>query len=490
VPVADVDIDVLPQPGLLIGGHTHTEPTAEMFPHMYAATGKLTYEVPLAGADEIDAAIAAARGAFPIWRGMSPNDRRNLMIAYGAEIRRRNDEMIRLITAENGSPYVVAEAAPTWVAELFEFNAGYTDKIGGQVVATWGGPTPAFDYTLDEPWGVVAVIVPWNGPFVSYDQSLAPALAAGNTIVMKPPELAAYTCLRLAQIALDVGFPPGVINVTPGGPSAGTALTSHPGVDKIFFTGSGATAKRIQAAAAANLTPCGFELGGKSARLIFADADLDQAAMHGISAAVGLSGQACIAGTRVLVENSVYDDVVVRMQTILENIPIGDPRDPANVMGPVISQGSVDRILGFIERAGSLGHGRVVCGGLRLGGDLADGYFIAPTLFADLESGDEVVKDEIFGPVMSVLRFDDEEEAIQIANDTEYGLAAYIETTNLARAHRVSAALDAGTVWVNGFFDLPVGAPFGGVKQSGSGRVGGIYGIQEFTRPKNVWMSL
>jgi acyl-CoA reductase-like NAD-dependent aldehyde dehydrogenase len=487
--VADVDLDALPTPGSLIDGQMHTDPTDEIFPHLYAANGKLTHEVPLGGEAEMDAAVTAARKAFPAWKRMAPNDRRNLMTAFAREVRRQSDALARLITAENGSPTMGVGGMPTWVAELFEYNAGFTDKIGGQVVKTWGGPTDAFDYTLDEPWGVIAVIVPWNGPFVSFGQTLAPALAAGNTVVIKPPEFAPYSCLRLGQIATEAGFPPGVINVVPGGPTGGNALVSHPGVDKIFFTGSGGTARKIQAAAIANLTPAGFELGGKSARLVFADADLDAAARHALSAAVGLAGQACIAGTRVLVEDSVYDQVIVKMTEIASQIPIGDPRDPSTIMGPVISAGAVDRIMGFIDRATSAGCG-LAFGGKRLGGELADGYFIQPTIFADMDNSEEVTRQEIFGPVVSVLRFHSEEEAVAIANDTDYGLAAYIETTDLKRAHRVSAALDAGTVWVNGFFDLPVGAPFGGVKQSGFGRVGGQYGIQEFTRPKNVWMSL
>ncbi len=488
--VSGVDLDALPVPGSLINGEMLTGPTGEVHEHLYAANGKLTYEVPLGGVAEMDAAVSAARAAFPGWKRVAPNERRNLMLAFAAEVRRQNDDLLRLITAENGSPSMATVGMPSWVAELFEYNAGFADKVGGQVVTTWGSATGAFDYTLDEPFGVIAVIVPWNGPFVSFGQTLAPALAAGNTIVIKPPELAPYTCLRLGQIAAEVGFPPGVVNVVPGGPVGGNALVSHPGVDKIFFTGSGGTARRIQTAAAPNLTPAGYELGGKSARLVFADADLGSASLNALSAAIGLSGQACIAGTRVLVQDSVYEEVVSRMTEIAGSIPIGDPRDASTVMGPVISAGAVERITGFIERARSSGAGRLAYGGQRLGGELADGYFIQPTIFADMDNSAEVTRQEIFGPVVSVLRFSSEEEAVQVANDTEYGLAAYIETSDLKRAHRVSAALDSGTVWINGFYDLPVGAPFGGVKRSGFGRVGGIYGIQEFTRPKNVWMAL
>lgn len=486
--VAPVNRAALPEPGFLIGGEKITKHSGEFHEHKYAATGELTYEVPLAGVSEVDAAVRAARKAFPDWKRMAPNQRRNLMFAFAARVRELNDELRAVMTAENGTPHAATAAAPTWVAELFEFNAGHADKIGGKVVTTW--PGPAFDYTLDEPYGVIAVIVPWNGPLVSFGQVLAPALAAGNTIVIKPPELAPYTNLRLAEIAHEVGFPPGVINVVPGGPVGGTALTSHPGVDKIFFTGSGATASKIIEATAPNLTPAGFELGGKSARLVFDDADLDEAARHSIAAVVGLSGQACIAGTRVLVQAGIYDALVDRAKSILESIPLGDPQDPSTVMGPVISQGAVDRILGFVDRAQAGGVGRLVTGGERLGGEYAGGYFLRPTIFADVKNDAEIARQEIFGPVQAFLRFETEEEAVALANDSDYGLAAHVETNNLKRAHRVARDLDAGTVWINGFQDLPVGAPFGGVKRSGFGRLGGDYAIAEFTRPKNVWMPL
>jgi acyl-CoA reductase-like NAD-dependent aldehyde dehydrogenase len=271
---------------------------------------------------------------------------------------------------------------------------------------------------------------------------------------------------------------------------AGTALTSHPDVSKIFFTGSGGTASKIISATAPHLTPTGFELGGKSARIIFNDADLDSAAQNAVSSILGLSGQQCIAGSRVLVQSGVYDEVLERAKNIVENTPIGDPRDPNTFMGPVISAGAVERIMGFIDRGRAVPGSRVVTGGDRMGGELAEGYFISPTIFADIPNDAELASREIFGPVQSFMKFDTDDEAIAIANDTEYGLAAWVHTTNLARAHSLARDLDAGTVWINGFFDLPVGAPFGGVKKSGFGRLGGIYAIQEFTQPKNVWFPL
>lgn len=486
--ILDVNRDALPRPGFLIGGEKITSHSGEIFEHRYAANGEITYEVPLAGETEVDAAIAAARKAFPAWKRLDPSKRRRLMLDFAAKVRTMDEELRQLTVAENGTPYGATVINTEWTSELWEYNAGWADKIGGQVVPI--SPGPAFDYTLDEPYGVVAIIVPWNGPFISFSQCLAPAVAAGNTIVIKPPELAPYTCLRLAEIAHEVGFPPGVINVIPGGPVAGTALTSHRGVDKIFFTGSGATASKIVQAASKHLTPTGFELGGKSARLIFEDADLDKATAAAAYTVAQLSGQACIAATRVLVQASIYDEMIERVKALIEAVPIGDPQDPGTMMGPVISQGAVDRITGFIDRAKADGAGRLLTGGTRLGDEFADGYYMAPTIFVDVPNDAEIATKEIFGPVSAFIKFETEEEAVALANDTDYGLAAWIESTNLARVHRVARDLDAGTVWVNGFYDLPVGAPFGGVKQSGNGRLGGNYGIQEFTQPKNVWLPL
>ncbi|WP_261566555.1 aldehyde dehydrogenase family protein [Frankia gtarii] len=481
--IAPADIGLLPKPGLLIGDTKLTTAGDGVFEHRYPATGEITNAVPMAGPADIDAAVAAARKAFPAWKRMPANKRRQLMIDYARAILSA-DHLRQTIVFENGVPYAATPYALSWASELFEFNAGYADKIGGQVVTTF--PGDAFDYTLDEPYGVVAVIVPWNGPFISYGQGLAPALAAGNTIVLKPPELAPYTCLALAELALEVGFPPGVINVVPGGPVAGNALVSHSGVDKILFTGSGATAKKIIQAAAANLTPTAFELGGKSARIIFADADPDEAARRSLIGA----GQACIAGSRVLVQASIYDEVVELAKTYAQQQRVGDPMDPQTQMGPVINQTAVDRILGFVTRAQETKTGRLVTGGRRLGDELAGGFFLAPTILADVPNEAEIAQDEVFGPVTVFMKFETEEEAVGIANDSLYGLAAYLHTNDLKRAHRVARDLESGIVWINGFRDIPVGAPFGGVKQSGYGRQGGIYGIQEFTRPKNIWMSI
>jgi len=486
-PVAAADLSALPKPGLLIGGEKLAEARLG-HDHRYPATGEVTNRVPLASAVEIDAAVKAARAALPGWRGMAVNERRKLMLKFAALIREKKGDLARLATAENGAPQMQVQGLPGLTAEFFEYYAGWADKIGGEVVTTW--PGPAFDYTLEEPYGVIGVIVPWNGPVVSFGQLTAPAIAAGNCVVIKPPELAPYSCLRLGEIALEAGIPPGVINVVAAGPEGGEALTRHPGVDKLHFTGSGATAKKILAGALTNLTPVGLELGGKSARLVFADADLPSAVRNAIACVISNAGQGCISGTRILVEASLYDSFVADCQQALEAIKIGDPRAPATVMGPVISQAACDRILGFISRAQEAG-GRLVTGGQRLGGELAGGYFIGPTMFADVDNRAEIAREEIFGPVIAFIPFKDDEDAVRIANDSEFGLAAYIETENLRRVHRLAPVLEAGGITVNAsFFNMCPAAPFGGNKQSGVGRIGGLAGLREFTRPKNVYLKM
>jgi aldehyde dehydrogenase (NAD+) len=484
--VASVDRSALPTPGFLIGGKkiTESELTHE---HRYAATGEVTYKIPLAGAREMDEAVKAARKAYLTWSKLSPAERRRHMVRFAALVLERGDALGRMMTMENGVPNGSTQWSINWVAELFEYNAGWADKIGGEVVRTY--PVAAHNYTLDEPYGVIGVIVPWNGPFVSFGQTLAPALAAGNTVVIKPPELAPYSCLMLAELALEAGIPEGVINVVPAGPEGGEALTRHKGVDKLHFTGSGATARKIVASSLENLTPYGLELGGKSARLVFADCDYETAVLNTIRSAIGNSGQACICASRVLIEKSIYDRFVADCQAALSKFSPNDPMLQTTVMGPVVSEAHANRIMGFVDRAHAEGL-RLITGGERLGGEFANGFFIKPTIFADVDHNADLARNEVFGPILAFMPFETEEQAIRMANDTEFGLAAWIESQNVKRVHRVSAALEAGTIWVNGFYDLPVGAPFGGYKQSGIGRVGGRWGIQEFTRPKNVWIKL
>jgi acyl-CoA reductase-like NAD-dependent aldehyde dehydrogenase len=314
-----------------------------------------------------------------------------------------------------------------------------------------------------------------------------PALAAGNTVVAKPPELAPFGAMMFAELAFEAGLPPGVLNVVTGGAAAGDALCRHPGVDKISFTGGAATARSVMRAAAESLTPMALELGGKSANIVFPDADLDLAAsVAAMLGAVLLSGQGCALPTRLFAHDDVYDEVVDRVVAQVEAAAVGDALDPAVIMGPVVSAAACDRILGVIDEATATSAGRLATGGRRLDGDLADGYFVAPTVFADVDPSSSLAQREVFGPVLSILRFSGEDEVVDLANGTPYGLAAYLYTADMGRAHRVAKRLESGSVTINAFPSMSPTAPFGGVKQSGFGREGGRAGIDEFLRTKNI----
>ena len=480
-------MELLPAPGLLVGDGRIDRASGGSHQHVYAATGRPTVEVPLAGEKEIGEAVTAARAAADGWRTTPPDRRRDLLLRLAELIVADAEWLAPLQTVENGVPRQFTAAMPRAAADFLRYNAGWADKIGGDTVPVW--PARALDYTLDEPYGVVAVIIPWNGGVVSMGQMLGPALAAGNTVVVKPSELAPFAALRVGELALAAGLPPGVVNVVPGGAEGGQALVRHPGVDKVHFTGSGGTARKILESALPHLTPVGLELGGKSAHLIFADGDLRIAARQALTGAVALNGQGCANGTRILVEAPVYDEVLRIALGRLRHIALGDPLRDGTMMGPVVTRSACERIMRVIETARERGDGRLVAGGQRAGGDLADGYFITPTVFADVDNASDLAQEEIFGPVLSFLRFESEQDAVRLANDTRYGLAAYVHTNDLRRAHRVSRALEVGNVWVNGFPGLSPSVPFGGVKQSGYGRIGGTAGIREFLRPKNVWVA-
>ena len=399
MPIREAALDVFPQPGLLIGDRLVTATTGGEYEHEYPATGKPTVLVPLAAPADIDSAVQAARAAGPEWRSWTVDRRRDVMLRFAALIRDHQEELAQLSVFENGTPIRLAETFVPTAADSFTYNAGWADKVSGDVIATW--PVAALDYTVVEPYGVVGIIIPWNGPVPSLGMTMAPALAAGNTVVLKPSRAAPFSPLVAGRLFLEAGFPPGVVNIVPGGPEAGDALARHPGVDKVHFMGSSAVAREVLAAALTNLTPASLELGGKSANIIFADADLDAAADLAVSAVVLMAGQACLIGTRVLVEEAVYDDVVERCKAKVEQIVVGDPASPDTRMGPLISQGACERVLGFVERARATKEGRLVTGGYRLGGDLADGYFLAPTIFADVDSGSDLAQREIFGPLIS-----------------------------------------------------------------------------------------
>jgi acyl-CoA reductase-like NAD-dependent aldehyde dehydrogenase len=481
-------VELLPDPRGIIAGERVEHGGSGTHTHVYAATGRPTTEVPLAGAVEMDGAVGAAAAAGGRWRRLPASGRRDALLALGRLIARDAERLVPLQTLESGIPRQFAAPVPGAAADFFAYYAGWADKVGGEVIETW--PVRALDYAREEPYGVVAVIVPWNAPLASLSQIVAAALAAGNTVVLKPPELAPFTALRVGELALEAGLPAGALNVVPAGPEGGAALVAHPGVDKVHFTGSGATAREVLAGAQGNLTPVALELGGKSAQLVFADANLRAAARQVLSGLVIYSGQGCANGTRVLVQDTVYEELVELALSRLRSVRVGDPLAAGTMVGPVISEQACARILALIERARADGHGRLLAGGERLEGELGEGFFIAPTVFGEVDHDTELAQREIFGPVLSFLPFATEEEAIRLANATDYGLAAYIHTRDVSRAHRVAHELQAGNVWVNGFFGVPPSMPFGGVKESGQGRVGGLAGLREFLRTKNVWVEL
>ena len=390
-------------------------------------------------------------------------------------------EAAELAALDNGTPVSVLRPG-RYTAAWVRYYADMATELDDESLPVDRGAA-----TLRrEPFGVVGVIPPWNGSMVGMGQKCGPALAAGNAVVAKPPELAPFGMLRFAELALEAGIPPGVVNVVVGGAAAGAALAGHPGIDKISFTGGADTARLVMAAAAGSLTPLALELGGKSPNVIFPDADLEEASL--LTARSGtalLSGQGCALPTRTYVHTDVYDEVVERILAVLAALPVGDPLDPATVVGPVVSEAAMERILGVIVRARADG-ATLLTGGDRLEGDLADGWFVAPTVFGDVDHTSDLARNEVFGPVQALIRFSSEEDVLAQANDTPFGLAAYIHTGDPGRTERFVAGLDAGVVVANGLGHLSPATPFGGVKQSGFGREGGRAGIEEMLRSKTV----
>lgn len=473
--------------GLFIDGGWVNATSAGAMEHVNPTTGRVQASFPIAGRAEVDDAVAAAKDALRAFRRWSPVQRRELLNRIASLFRAHAAEFETIATLECGMVQPVASRMGDSAAVWFDYYAGWPDKLVGEVLPD----RSSFDYVRYEPYGVVAIILTWNGPIGSIGMKVAAALAAGCTIVLKAPELAPFGANLFGRLCTEAGVPHGVVNVITGGPDAGDALVRHPGVHKISFTGGPATARRIQAAAAETLKPLVLELGGKSATIVFEDADLGRAATNGAIAITRLAGQQCHGATRLVVQDTVYDRVVAQVGEVMDGVKVGDPRDPTIEMGPVISAGAVERIMATIRDAQASSLGRLVAGGTRLGGPLADGFFVRPTAFADVDNTSSLAQEEIFGPVLSIIRFHDEDEAVAIANDSRYGLAANIYTSDIRRAIRVSDALDVGNVGINGGATNagPYG-PFGGFGQSGYGKEGGLHGVQEFLRAKNVNISL
>ena len=475
----------LPKAGLVIGAERLTSGSAGIYQHRFAGNGKVQAEVPVAGATEVNRAVAAAKAAFPGWRATHPHVRRDLLFRLADLVESHADEFAWIGARENGSPITGVRAIPGKFSAWTKYSAGYADKLEGRVVSSFQDDQ-VLDYTLPEPYGVVGLVITWNGPLMGLGMKLGAALAAGNTIVMKPPELTPFTSWRLLELAEQAGFPPGVINLVTGGVEAGEALVKHPDVQKISFTGGVSTGQRIAEMIAPSLKPAVYELGGKSANLIFADADMEVAVRHSARQPLFLAGQGCILPTRILVEESIAREFADRLVAEVETIRIGDPMDRATELGPVIDERAQARLLSLIEAARARGDGRIALGGGKPQGVDPNGYFVAPTVFTNVDPSSSIAQNECFGPVISVISFKTEDEAVEIANSTEFGLGAYIHSTNLPRTLQLVHRLNAGSVQINGAPTARENAPFGGRGMSGHGREGGYEGMMEFVRIKNV----
>jgi aldehyde dehydrogenase (NAD+) len=470
---------------LLIGGRWRPARSARYFETVDPSTEQVIAQVAEAGTADIDAAVAAARAALNgPWGQMRAAERGRILLRLAELIRAHQDELVALESLDSGKPVsaIRRQDLPA-VLDTLTYYAGWADKINGQVIPA---RPDAFTYTVREPVGVVGAIVPWNFPLMIGMWKLAPALACGCTVVLKPAELTPLTALRVGELALEAGMPPGVLNVVPGfGKVAGAALVDHPDVDKITFTGSPAVGRQILRAAAGNLKRVTLELGGKSANIIFPDADLDAAVKAAASGIFFNSGQVCSAGSRILAHADVYDEVVERLVSRAKSIRVGDPKDPNTSMGPLVSDVQMKRVLDYIE-IGKREGARLATGGSRVGNS---GYFVSPTVFANVEHAMRISQEEIFGPVASVIRFTDEEDAVRLANGTPYSLAAGVWSADMARVHQMVKRVKAGTVWVNTFGPTDVRLPWGGNRDSGFGREHGDVAIENFTEPKAVWIN-
>ncbi|WP_030323074.1 aldehyde dehydrogenase family protein [Streptomyces sp. NRRL B-3229] len=477
------------EPGrLFVGGQWREAADGARTEVIDPSRGTVVTTVAEAGAADVDAAVRAAREAFDAgtWSGLSGRERGRILYRVAELIRENADELAQLESLDVGKPISLCHAVDiTNAANDYEHFAALAHSLDGAVRDT---PMNALAYTKREPLGVVAAITPFNFPLILAGSKIGPALAAGNTVVHKPADETPLSALYMAGLLQKAGVPDGVVNVVTGtGPVAGDALLRHRGVDKVAFTGSTAIGRHVAATAGEALKPVTMELGGNAANLVFEDADLEKAVGAIIKAFVFNTGQFCMGGPRLLVARPVYATLLGILADAVPGVPVGDPRDPGTVVGPMAGEKHLKKVEEYVELARKEG-GRIVCGGERL--DLDGGFYYKPTVIADLSNDSRVVQEEIFGPVLTVQPFDTEDEAVELANSTPYGLASGVQTTNLARAHRVADRLQAGIVWVNDWAMLDPAVPFGGVKDSGYGREYGPEALDAYTKVKSVVVSL
>jgi betaine-aldehyde dehydrogenase len=476
---------------LFIDGQWVDAESGKTFETPNPATGQTLAEVAEADKADIDKAVAAARRAYEgKWSKMSARDRGRLMYKLAQLIEEHSPELAALETADNGKPIRESMYVDLpQVVENFEYFAGYATKIEGETIPV---PGQMFNYTLREPLGVCGQIIPWNFPLLMAAWKLAPALAAGNTIVLKPAEQTPVNAMELGRLIQEAGFPEGVVNIVPGfGETAGAALASHPGIDKIAFTGSTEVGKIIAHAAADNLTKVSLELGGKAPNIVFADADIEQAVNGAMMGIFFNQGQVCCAGSRLFLAEDIKDEFLERFSEKAKKVIVGDPMDKGTHMGPQVSMEQLDRIKGYVDIAREEG-ATVLTGGEcpKLEGDFQKGFFFQPTIFSEVRNQMRVAQEEIFGPVTSVITFKNEDDLIREANETIYGLSAGIWTRDIVRAHRFAKEIHAGTVWINTYNMFNAASPFGGFKQSGYGREMGKHALELYTQVKSVWVDL
>jgi acyl-CoA reductase-like NAD-dependent aldehyde dehydrogenase len=476
---------------MLIGGQWVEAASGRTFDTINPSTGQVLARVAEGEAEDINRAVAAARKAFESspWPRFTPSQRGQLLWKLADLIEKNAEELAQLESLDNGKPIKYSRAADVpLTADHFRYFAGWATKVEGETIPV--SIPNMFTYTLREPLGVVGQIIPWNFPLQMAAWKLAPALACGNTVVLKPAEQTPLTALRLGQLVCEAGFPAGVVNIVPGyGETAGAALAAHPDVDKIAFTGSTEVGKKILQASAGNLKKVTLELGGKSPNIIFPDADM-RSAIRGASNAIYFNqGQVCTAGSRLFVHKSVYDEVVSGLSEYAGKLKVGQSLDPATDMGPLVSQAQFDRVSTYIE-TGQREGASVARGGKRVEGELANGYFLQPTIFGQVRDEMTIAREEIFGPVVVALPFEDLEDLTARANKSIYGLAAGVWTNDIKKAHKMAAALKAGVIWINTYNMFDAAAPFGGYKQSGYGREMGHAVLDAYTQTKTVWVNL
>ena len=475
---------------LLIAGEDVPAASGATFEALNPTSGERWASHALGGAEDVDLAVGAAQAAFEseAWRGLSATRRGRLLMRLGDLIAERAEAIAAVEVAANGKLYKEMLAQLRVIPEWLYYFGGLADKIEGRVIPL--DRTSVLNYTLREPLGVVGIIIPWNSPVLLTMYSLAPALAAGNTVVLKPSEHASASVLEALRLTDEAGFPPGVVNVVTGAQEAGEALVDHPGVAKIAFTGSETTGKQIAARAGSRLAQVTLELGGKSPNIVFADAALDAAEAGVLAGIFAAGGQSCVAGSRALLQREIYDELLERVERRAGAIVLGDPMEAGTEMGPIANVPQLERVERMVAAARAEG-ARVVAGGTRASVVAhPHGLFYEATILEGAGNDATIAQDEVFGPVLTVLPFETEEEAATLANETRFGLAAGIWTRDLKRAHRLARRIQAGTVWVNTYRAITYNSPFGGYKESGFGRVNGAEAIDGYLQTKSVWCEL